>query len=347
MPTITTSSPASASTGAKGSSGNCSTYFASLKSPPADAQRWCNEGSYFTFASPTNAGRLVQLFWRCAGDVRKPTIVLGHGYPTSSFDFLALSALLEPFLRVCSVDYVGHGFSDKPPAPFHYHIDDHAYAVYELITHINRGVTRFVYLTHDEGSSVGFRFLQLLEEKTAAGTPAPFELTHHFVLDGSIYLPAASITDSQKRLLSNVTGPDAQAHKFASTLAIGIGHKLCTPPLTLAQTESLASIFAYRNGTHVMHEVIQYLEDRHRHEVQWLEVLGRATVNCSPVWGTLDPIATLNVSDYVWENYLRDRTSAPATYTKVVGANHYLAVDHAKEVADIVLTDLHVGMLAK
>ena len=89
------------------------------------------------------------------------------------------------------------GAGDKPPAPFRYHITDHAYAVYELMATINKGLTSFVYLTHDEGSSVGFRLLELLEEKAAAGTPAPFGLTHHFVLDGSIYLPAASITNAR------------------------------------------------------------------------------------------------------------------------------------------------------
>jgi hypothetical protein len=46
------------------------------------------------------------------------------------------------------------------------------------------------------------------------------------------------------------------------------------------------------------------------------------------------------VADYVWENYLRNRTSAPATFTKIQGANHYLTVDHAAEVARLVLSSL-------
>ena len=69
-------------------------------------------------------------------------------------------------------------------------------------------------------------------------------------------------------------------------------------------------------------------------------VPGRSAINCSLVWGTEDPVATLAVADYVWENYLRNRTSAPATFTKIQGANHYLAVDHAAEVARLVLSSL-------
>ena len=320
--------------------GNCSAFYSSLVPARVDAQRWCEEGSYFTFASPANAGAEVQLFGRCSqASTSKLTIVLGHGWPTSSFDFQALAALLEPSLRVCSLDYVGAGFSDKPPAPFRYHIADHAAAIYHFVTVVH-GLQRFAYLTHDEGSSVGLAFLQLLEQKAAAGTPAPFEIVHHFVLDGSIYLPAANITPAQVALLSNTTGPAMQKAIEPSELALGLGHTCYTPPLTLAQTEELSSVFAYRNGTHILHETIQYLQDRHRHEVEWLQVLGRSAINCSLVWGTEDPIATLAVADYVWENYLRNRTSAPATFTKIQGANHYLTVDHAAEVARLVLSSL-------
>ena len=320
--------------------GNCSAYYSSLVPARVDAQRWCDEGSYFTFASPANGGAEVQLFGRCSeAGSSKPTIVLGHGWPTSSFDFQALAALLEPSMRVCSLDYVGAGFSDKPPAPFRYHIADHAAAVFDFVTRVH-GLQRFAYLTHDEGSSVGLAFLELLEQKAAAGVPAPFEISHHFVLDGSIYLPAANITKMQDALLSNITGPALQKTIVPAELALGLAHKCYTPPLTLAQAGELSSVFAYRDGTHVMHETIQYLQDRHLHEVEWLEVLGRSAINCSLVWGTEDPVATLAVADYVWNNYLSNRTSAPATFTKIQGANHYLAVDHAAEVARLVLSAL-------
>ena len=112
--------------------------------------------------------------------------MLGHGWPISSYDFQDLSALLEPHLYVCSLDYAGHDFSDKPinttTSPYAYHIRDHAQAVYDFV--LERQLRSFAYLTHDMGSSVGFRFLQLLEEIVAAGATVPFELTHHFVLDG-------------------------------------------------------------------------------------------------------------------------------------------------------------------
>jgi pimeloyl-ACP methyl ester carboxylesterase len=146
---------------------------------------------------------------------------MGHGWPTSSWDFQGLSQLLELHLQVCTVDYVGAGFSEKPAAPFKYHIEDHAQAILALAK--DRGLKKFSYLTHDEGSSVGFRVLQILQEQ--AQSP-PFELTHHFVLDGSIYLPLANLTDGQKLLLSNVTGPATQRLMDPAVLALDMSKKV-------------------------------------------------------------------------------------------------------------------------
>ena len=327
---------------AVGAYDDCKSYYASQSfvSDVSAPKQWCNEGSYFAWRSPSNGGREVNVFYRCAGDSGKPAIVLGHGWPTSSYDFQDLSALLEPHLYVCAVDYVGHGFSDKPAnlsdAPYQYRIMDHAQLIHDLAVRLK--LERFSYLTHDEGSSVGFALLQLLEGAAAAGAAAPFELTHHFILDGSIYRPAANITASQERLLSNETGPAAQERLTPSELALGLGAAVYTPRRTLADDGAMASVFAYRNGTHVLHETIQYLVDRHEHEVEWLEVLRRSTVNASLIWGMRDPVAVPAVADYVWENYLKNRPNgAPSTYTQLPDANHYLQVDHAADVAGLVL----------
>ena len=240
---LTSAAAATAAAATAEAGDNCTTYYAGQRNPPATAQRWCNEGSYFTFSSRWNAGREVRLFYRCAGNKSNPAIVLGHGWPTSSFDFQDLSALLEPHLYVCSLDYAGHGFSDKPAnttdAPYAYHIRDHAQALYDLVTG-ELGLAKFAYLTHDEGSSVGFRFLQMLEERAAAGKQAPFALTHHFVLDGSIYLPMANITKSQEDLLSNATGPGIQKLVPPAVFAAGLGAKVYTPKLSVGQVAGRA-----------------------------------------------------------------------------------------------------------
>lgn len=317
---------------------NCSSYYEGIHDPDvAAARKWCNEGTYFDFHSPANSGQVVSLFTRCAGGGdSKPTIVMGHGWPTSSFDFQRMSALAEPHARVCTVDYVGAGFSEKPAAPWRYHIDDHAHAILEMVKFW--GVETVAYLTHDEGSSVGFRVLELL----AGGSAPGLTLTHHFVLDGSIYLPLAQLTEIQKVLLSNSTGPEAQKLVSPSLLASGMAERVYTPHLNRTEVKALESVFAFEQGTHILHETIQYLHDRSLHEIDWLVALHNSSVDCSLIWGTEDPVAVPAIADYVWENYLHQRPHANATYTKIAGANHYLTVSNAEEVWEIVRKALGV-----
>lgn len=69
----------------------------------------------------------MKAFYRCSGDSKNPAIVIAHGWPTSSFDFQKMTAFLDPDYYVCSVDYVGHGFSEKPKeSSYKYSMFEHA-----------------------------------------------------------------------------------------------------------------------------------------------------------------------------------------------------------------------------
>ena len=56
----------------------------------------------------------LTLFYREAGDKSKPTIVLLHGFPSSSYQFHDLIPRLENRFHVIAPDYPGMGFSEAP-----------------------------------------------------------------------------------------------------------------------------------------------------------------------------------------------------------------------------------------
>lgn len=62
----------------------------------------------------------LKIFYREAGDPRSPTILLLHGYPTSSHMFRNLIPILKEKYHVIAPDLPGFGFSD---APEHTHFD--------------------------------------------------------------------------------------------------------------------------------------------------------------------------------------------------------------------------------
>src|SRR6516162_5307148 len=54
----------------------------------------------------------LRLFYREAGDPSKPTIVLLHGFPSSSYQFHDLIPRLADRFHVIAPDYPGIGFSE-------------------------------------------------------------------------------------------------------------------------------------------------------------------------------------------------------------------------------------------
>jgi pimeloyl-ACP methyl ester carboxylesterase len=57
----------------------------------------------------------LNLFYREAGNTASPTVLLLHGFPTSSHMFRNLIPKLADNYRVVAPDFPGFGFSDSPP----------------------------------------------------------------------------------------------------------------------------------------------------------------------------------------------------------------------------------------
>jgi pimeloyl-ACP methyl ester carboxylesterase len=98
----------------------------------------------------------LKIFYREAGPVDAPVVLLLHGFPTSSHQFRDLIPRLAARYRVIAPDYPGFGQSEAPPA------DAFAYT-FENLTDVIDAFTRELQLTryslyvHDYGAPVGFR----------------------------------------------------------------------------------------------------------------------------------------------------------------------------------------------
>ena len=100
------------------------------------------------------AGR--RIFYREAGDPTRPTVLLLHGYPSSSHEYRELIPLLSGRYHVIAPDNLGSGFSDHPdPAEVHYTFDLLSEVTAGLLTSL--GVDHCVIYMQDFGAPVGFR----------------------------------------------------------------------------------------------------------------------------------------------------------------------------------------------
>ena len=100
----------------------------------------------------------VGVFYREAGPKAAPTIVLLHGFPSSSREFDTLIPLLATRYHVIAPDFPGFGQSDAPPpASYAYTFDHLAETTDSLLAQLK--ISRCAFFLHDYGGPVGFRVM--------------------------------------------------------------------------------------------------------------------------------------------------------------------------------------------
>lgn len=96
------------------------------------------------------------IFYREAGPQDAPTLLLLHGFPSSSHMFRDLIPLLADRFRIIAPDYPGFGNSDQPSMEkFSYTFDALAEVMNAFIATL--GLDKFFIYVQDYGAPVGFR----------------------------------------------------------------------------------------------------------------------------------------------------------------------------------------------
>jgi pimeloyl-ACP methyl ester carboxylesterase len=294
---------------------------------------WQNGSTELGWRSTTaaNDGQEVTVFSRRCGAPGAPALVLVHGFPTSSIDFFALSGELNSEFDIYTLDFPGHGLSDKPPEPYVYSLYDDARLLVHTITEVWQ-LTEYRMLTHDRGSSVGMIALGMLAAQDPPAVPVDLILTN-----ANIYLPLANLTVFQTALLDPATARATAAATTPDMLAAGLGMTTFMPRRTLGDPEiaALAKCFAHNDGTRVLPDVIHYLNERAADETSWLEALSKLSVNTTLVWGLHDNVSPLRVPNFVWQTYLKNKPGRNH-YWVLPTADHYLQCDAPGQLAQIV-----------
>ena len=98
----------------------------------------------------------VDIFYREAGNPSNPTLLLLHGFPTSSHMFRDLITELADDYHLVAPDYPGYGYSSMPAVDeFEYSFDNIAQLMVKFVDVV--GIDRFSLYLMDYGAPVGFR----------------------------------------------------------------------------------------------------------------------------------------------------------------------------------------------
>ena len=109
----------------------------------------------------------VGIFYREAGPREAPTVLLLHGYPSSSRQYDALLPLLADRYHVIAPDYPGFGQSDAPPPSRYAYTFDHLAQTMEGLVE-RLGIERHALFLQDYGGPVGFRMALARPDRVSA-----------------------------------------------------------------------------------------------------------------------------------------------------------------------------------
>jgi pimeloyl-ACP methyl ester carboxylesterase len=137
-----------------------------------------------------------EVFYREAGEVDAPVILLPHGYPCSSYEFRALMPALADRWRLLAPDFPGCGHSETP-TDFAYDFDGYAAFLARFLDQL--GIDRFALYLHDFGSQIGLRL----------AIARPEAVTALIIQNGDIYQDAFG--PKYEGLFDILARPEAEA----------------------------------------------------------------------------------------------------------------------------------------
>jgi pimeloyl-ACP methyl ester carboxylesterase len=118
----------------------------------------------------------LDIFYREAGDPSKPTVVLLHGFPTSSHMYRDVLRGLSDSYYLVAPDYPGFGDSSFPsPDELGYTFDNIAQVIDRFLERL--GLKRYALMIQDYGAPIGFRI----------AVKHPERVTGFIVMNGNAY----------------------------------------------------------------------------------------------------------------------------------------------------------------
>jgi pimeloyl-ACP methyl ester carboxylesterase len=109
----------------------------------------------------------VQVFYRAAGDLNAPIVLLLHGFPTSSFMFRELIPRLADEYRVIAPDLPGFGFTEVPTERKYVYSFDQLALTINAFTRALK-LDRYAIYVFDYGAPTGFRLAMAHPERVSA-----------------------------------------------------------------------------------------------------------------------------------------------------------------------------------
>lgn len=237
-------------------------------------ESWKKTGKYFSFKN-------FNIFYQYSSRPVVKTILLIHGYPTSSFDWTRIWEQLSEEYQLVAIDLLGLGFSDKPVG-YQYSIQDHADQCIALIQHLKLEDVHLV--GHDLGVGV---IQELLDRQLKK--ELPYSIQSVVFMNGSLFSEAYRPRLIQKLMASFI------GHLIVPLISLSIFSKSMQQMFDSNHQPSAEELkqwyeqLNFNQGKKCMVSLNQSIFDRFKHRDRLVNAMINSTVPMLLINGKNDP----------------------------------------------------------
>ncbi len=253
------------------------------------------------------------------------TMVILHGYPTSTYDYNKVLPVLSKYYRVVLHDHLGYGFSDKPKNYSYSLIEQ---ADYALTLWQKLGLQDVHLLAHDYGTSVATEILA----KAQFGHK-PINIKQLTLCNGSMHIELAKLRIIQKLLKSKRWGTLTAKLSTRSTFVRNMRKVFYNPnKVDKEELHDMWELLIYKNGKSVLPKLTRYIDERYLYWNRWIGALKQTEIPTHVVWATEDPVAVKTIAETVHGEMKNSRL----TWLEETG--HFPMLERPKEWTEMVLS---------
>ena len=220
----------------------------------------------------------------------KETLVILHGYPTSSFDYHKVLTSLSKKYRVVIHDHLGFGFSDKP-LDYSYSLIEQADVALQLWKQL--GLKKVTLFAHDYGTSVATEIIARHNKQQTN-----LQIDTLILSNGSVHIEHSKLRIIQKLLKNKIIG------KFVANLSsFSIFRKnmkniyFDNTKATNKELKEMWFQLEHNNGRKVIHQLTNYINERYYFWHRWIGALKETQIPTKIIWAKNDPIAIPKIAE--------------------------------------------------
>ena len=226
-------------------------------------------------------GELISVFDRNLflidhGNAQETLVVL-HGYPTSTYDYYKVLPELTQKYRVIMHDHLGFGFSDKP-LDYSYSLIEQADIALQLWRQL--GLKKVTLLAHDYGTSIATEILARDNREQL-----DIKIERLILCNGSMHIELSQLRTIQKLLKNRWTGK--WVAKLTNYPIFRKNLRNVFFDKTKVSDQELQNMWfqlEYNNGRKVIHLLSNYINERYYYWHRWIGALKETQIPTKIIW---------------------------------------------------------------